>query len=136
MTPWQTLRRVTIPVASVIAFPTLVNHFIGMLKASSLAFVVSLVEITAYAKILGGRDYRFFEAFLATAIVYWALTVLIEQVARVVERRMQRPPVGRARQGRGSSPAPEPVLPERARAERIELNASNPRHLTRGAVTA
>lgn len=93
MTPWQTLRRITIPVASVVAFPTLVNHFIGMLKASSLAFVVSVVEITAYAKILGGRDYRFFEAYLATAIIYWALTVIIEQIARVVERQMQRPRV-------------------------------------------
>lgn len=92
MTPWQTLRRVTIPVASVIAFPTLVNHFIGMLKQSSLAFVVSLVEVTAYAKIIGGRDYKFFEAFLATAIIYWALTVLIEQIARVVERKLQVPP--------------------------------------------
>lgn len=91
MTAWQTLRRVTIPVASVIAFPTLVNHFIGMLKQSSLAFVVSLVEVTAYAKIIGGRDYRFFEAFLATAIIYWGLTVLVEQIARVVERRMKRP---------------------------------------------
>lgn len=98
MTPWQTLRRITIPVASVIAFPTLVNHFIGMLKQSSLAFVVSLVEVTAYAKIIGGRDYRFFEAFLATAIIYWGLTVLVEQIARVIERRLQRPPVG-ARRG-------------------------------------
>ncbi|QIM17828.1 amino acid ABC transporter permease [Leucobacter coleopterorum] len=98
MTPWQTLRRVTIPNAAVVAFPTLVNHFIGMLKQSSLAFVVSVIEITAYAKILGGRDYRFFEAYLATAIVYWALTVVIEQVARVVERKMQKPPLsGRSR---------------------------------------
>lgn len=98
MTPWQTLRRVTIPNAAVVAFPTLVNHFIGMLKQSSLAFVVSVIEITAYAKILGGRDYRFFEAYLATAVVYWALTVVIEQVARVVERKMQKPPLsGRSR---------------------------------------
>ncbi len=88
MTSWQVLRRITIPSAAVIAFPTLVNNFIGMLKASSLAFVVSVVEITAYAKILGGRDYRFFEAYLATAIIYWALTVAVEQVARIVERRM------------------------------------------------
>ncbi len=102
MTPWQTLRRITIPVASVIAFPTLVNHFIGMLKQSSLAFVVSLVEVTAYAKIIGGRDYRFFEAFLATAIIYWGLTVLVEQIARIVERRLQRrPPVGSRRGKRG-----------------------------------
>lgn len=91
MTPWQTLRRITIPNASVVAFPSLVNNFIGMLKQSSLAFVVSVVEITAYAKILGGRDYRYFEAYLATAILYWALTVLIEQISRYVERSMQRP---------------------------------------------
>ena len=133
MTPWQTLHRITIPVATVIAFPTLVSYFIGMLKASSLAFVVSLVEVTAYAKILGGRDYRFFEAFLATAIIYWAMTVLIEQLTRRVERRLQRPPAARPKQGRGSSPAPK--LPEAER-EQIELNASNPRHLTREVQTA
>lgn len=97
MTPWQVLRRITVPNASVIAFPTLVNNFIGMLKASSLAFVVSVVEITAYAKILGGRDYRFFEAYLATAILYWMLTVAIEQVARIIEQRMQL--TGRADRG-------------------------------------
>ncbi|MBK0421747.1 amino acid ABC transporter permease [Leucobacter sp. CSA2] len=108
MTPWQTLRRITIPVASVVAFPTLVNHFIGMLKQSSLAFVVSVVEITAFAKILGGRDYRYFEAYLATAIIYWALTVIVEQLARIIERQMQRPRVpGRSpRPGRGTRPDP------------------------------
>lgn len=101
MTPWQTLRRITIPNAAVVAFPTLVNHFIGMLKASSLAFVVSVVEITAAAKILGGRDYRFFEAYLATAIVYWALTVIVERIARLVERRLDLPAAGpRVRKGR------------------------------------
>lgn len=91
MTSWQTLRRVTVPVATVVAFPTLVNHFISMLKASSLAFVVSVVEITAFAKILGGRDYRFFEAYLATAIIYWAMTVLVEQVARLIENKLNLP---------------------------------------------
>lgn len=100
MTWWRTLMRITIPNASVVAFPTLVNNFIGMLKQTSLAFVVSVVEITAFAKILGGRDYRFFEAYLATAIIYWALTVVIEQVARVIEDRMQRPRVTRAPRGR------------------------------------
>lgn len=91
MSRWQVLRRVTIPNASVVAFPTLVSQFIGMLKASSLAFVVSVVEVTAFAKILGGRDYRYFEAYLATAIIYWVLTVVVEQIARIVEARMQRP---------------------------------------------
>ncbi|MFC6234026.1 amino acid ABC transporter permease, partial [Leucobacter soli] len=109
MTPLQTLRRITIPNASVVAFPTLVNNFIGMLKASSLAFVVSVIEITAYAKIVGGRDYRFFEAYLATAIIYWAMTVVIEQIARIVERRMQRPRPGRAVRPKGGEPVGDPA---------------------------
>ncbi len=103
MTSWQTLRRITVPSATVVAFPTLVSQFIGMLKQSSLAFVVSIVEITAYAKILGGRDYRFFEAYLATAIIYWALTVVIEQIARRTERSLQRP---RSRVRRRSAAVP------------------------------
>lgn len=127
MTPWQTLRRITIPVASVIAFPTLVNHFIGMLKQSSLAFVVSLVEVTAYAKIIGGRDYRFFEAFLATAIIYWALTVLVEQIARVIERRLQRPPVGARRGPRG--PVSSGSAPSQQPASGVEIEARVGSHL-------
>lgn len=107
MTPWQTLRRITLPVAAVIAFPTLVNYFIGMLKQSSLAFVVSVIEVTAYAKILGGRDYRFFEAYLATAIIYWALTVLVEQASRVLEQRMERPRPASPREAREAPEAQE-----------------------------
>ncbi|PII85873.1 hypothetical protein BMH32_14015 [Leucobacter sp. OLJS4] len=106
MTPWQTLSRITIPNASVVAFPTLVSQFIGMLKQSSLAFVVSVIEVTAYAKILGGRDYHYFEAYLATAIIYWGLTVVIEQGTRVVERRMQRP-IPRPKRGRGAAAGPD-----------------------------
>lgn len=93
MTRWQVLSRITIPNAAVVAFPTLVSQFIGMLKQSSLAFLVSVIEVTAFAKILGGRDYRFFEAYLATAVIYWALTIIVEQLARAVERSMRRPRV-------------------------------------------
>jgi len=114
MTAWRTLTRITIPSAAVVAFPTLVNNFIGMLKQSSLAFVVAVVEITAYAKILGGRDYRFFEAYLATAIIYWALTVIIEQFARLIEQRMQRPRLSRRafRARVGSTPVAETISQE------------------------
>ncbi|RRJ87480.1 amino acid ABC transporter permease [Gulosibacter macacae] len=111
MTPWQTLTRITIPNATVVAFPTLVNHFIGMLKQSSLAFVVSVIEITAFAKILGGRDYRYFEAYLATAIVYWAMTVIVEQITRRMEARLSLPTTGpRKRKGQvAAAPEPTPV---------------------------
>lgn len=98
MTAWQALRRITIPNATVVAFPSLVNQFIGMLKGSSLAFLVSVIEITAYAKILGGRDYRYFEAYLAIAIIYWALTVIVEQIARQVERKLQLPRIVQSRE--------------------------------------
>ena len=47
MTPFQTLRRVIIPEALIVALPTLGNSFISLIKGTSLAFVASVVEMTA-----------------------------------------------------------------------------------------
>ena len=60
MTTWQTLRRIVIPEALTVAFPSLINSFIGLIKGTSLAFTCAVVEMTAQAKILGGRDFRYF----------------------------------------------------------------------------
>lgn len=44
------------PEAFVVALPTLGNALIGLLKGTSLAFVCSVVEITAQGKILAGSN--------------------------------------------------------------------------------
>lgn len=91
MTYLQTLRRVILPEALTVAFPSLINSFIGLIKGTSLAFTCAVVEMTAEAKILGGRSYRYFEAYVSLAIIYWAITFILEQIAKRVEQRMEIP---------------------------------------------
>lgn len=90
MTSFQTLRRVIIPEALIVALPTLGNSFISLIKGTSLAFVASVVEMTAQGKILAGANYRYFEMYISLAIIYWLVTVVIEKVLAIVEKKVRR----------------------------------------------
>ncbi|MBM7642399.1 amino acid ABC transporter permease [Streptococcus loxodontisalivarius] len=89
MTSAQVYRRVIIPNAAVIAIPTLINSLIGLTKGTSLAFNAGIVEMYAQAQILGGSDYRYFERYISVAIVYWIISIVIENIGRFMERRME-----------------------------------------------
>ena len=93
MSSFQVLKRVLLPEAFVVALPTLGNALIGLLKGTSLAFVCSVVEITAQGKILAGSSYRYFEVYVSLAIIYWVLTIIIEQGIKFIEKRISIPDV-------------------------------------------
>jgi L-cystine transport system permease protein len=42
------------------------------------------------AKILGARGLRFFEVYMAVAMVYWAICFLIERLVALAEKRVRR----------------------------------------------
>ncbi|MGX7195847.1 amino acid ABC transporter permease [Enterococcus olivae] len=87
MTYFQVLKRVILPEAMIVAVPPLGNALIGLLKGTSLAFVAGVIEMTAQGRIISGGNFRFFEVYLALAIIYWGLTILIEQLLRILEQR-------------------------------------------------
>lgn len=88
MTYRQVLQRIIIPEAFIVALPNLGNSLIGLLKGTSLAFVCSVVEMTARGKILAGFNYRYFEVYLSLALIYWFLTIMIEQLIKYCEKRL------------------------------------------------
>lgn len=90
MTRWQGLRRIVLPQAFAIALPGLGNSLISLLKDSSLAFLVSVVELMGEAKIQGARGLQFFEVYLVAALVYWVVCIAIERGVAVLERRVRR----------------------------------------------
>ncbi|MDR0627668.1 MAG: amino acid ABC transporter permease [Bifidobacteriaceae bacterium] len=90
MTGWQTLRRVIIPEAAVVAIPNLGNGFINMLKNTSLVFVCGVVEMTAGARLIAGRSYRYFEMYVSLAIIYWILTLIASRLLVRWERSLRR----------------------------------------------
>lgn len=90
MTAIQTLRRIILPEALIVALPTLGNSFISLIKGTSLAFVASVIEMTAQGKILAGANYRYFEMFVALAIIYWLVTLVIEKILVFIEKKVRR----------------------------------------------
>lgn len=89
MTTLQTLRRIIVPEALVVALPSLGNSFIGMVKGTSLVFVTATVEITAGGRLMAARTFRYFEMYVSLAIIYWIITMAITVALNAWERRLR-----------------------------------------------
>ncbi len=91
MTYFQALRRIILPETLTVALPGIGNSFIGLIKGTSLAFTCAVVEMTAQGKIIGGRTYRYFEIYISLALIYWVVTIIVEQLIKLVERKTRIP---------------------------------------------
>lgn len=93
MTGIQRLFRIIIPEALDLAIPNLGNQFIGLIKGTSLAFSCAVIEMTAEAKILGSKNYRYFEAYVALAVLYWLITIGVEIIIKIIINLVHVPDV-------------------------------------------
>jgi len=85
------MRKVILPQAVPIIVPPTGNQFIAMLKDSSLVSVLGVWELMYLAKTLGQRDFRHMEMLLTAAMIYWALTIVLEVIqARIEEKYKQK----------------------------------------------
>ncbi|MDL2217178.1 amino acid ABC transporter permease [Christensenellaceae bacterium OttesenSCG-928-M15] len=87
MTTLQTLRRVIIPQALVVAVPSFGNALTSLLKGTSLAFIIAVVDVMGKAKILGGRNFHYFEAYTCAGLTYWILCIVIGFIIKRIEKR-------------------------------------------------
>jgi arginine/ornithine transport system permease protein len=69
------------------ALPQYSNEMIFMLHGSSLASVITLVDITGAARIINSRFFSPYEAYLTAAAFYMALTFLIVFLVKKLEGR-------------------------------------------------
>ena len=70
-------RRIILPSAFRRALPAYSNEIIFMLHGSSLASVITIIDITGAARIVNARYYSPYEAFLTAALLYMSLTFII-----------------------------------------------------------
>ncbi|GAM78535.1 amino acid ABC transporter [Vibrio ishigakensis] len=90
MTTRQAMQRIILPQATRVALPSLMNYFIDMIKSTSLAFTLGVAEIMARAQMEASSSFRFFEAFLAVALIYWGVVVILTRIQLVAENRLNR----------------------------------------------
>ncbi|PWV97308.1 L-cystine transport system permease protein [Paenibacillus cellulosilyticus] len=90
MTGYQAFTRIILPQALAIAVPVFSNLVIAMLKETSLAFTLGVMEMTGKAQSLGALSQHFLETYISLAIIYLIISLLLERVLLLAERRLQR----------------------------------------------
>jgi L-cystine transport system permease protein len=90
MSSLDTFRRVILPQALVIAVPNFANLVFTALKGTSLAYAVGVHEILFRVDALGKTLNHFFEAYIAAAIIYYCIYLVLAKVFSLSEKRITR----------------------------------------------
>ncbi|WP_257287594.1 amino acid ABC transporter permease [Endozoicomonas sp. SESOKO2] len=90
MTRAEGMRRVILPQAARVAFPGLMNNGIDLLKSTSLAFTLGVVEIMARAQMEAASSFHFFESYLTVALIYWGVVMICTWFQKWAEARLNR----------------------------------------------
>jgi len=99
MTKAQAIETVILPQALRRAIPGLSNEFIYLIKYSSLAYMITVVELSGAGKLVATKYFMYNESFLAVGIVYLALVTLTTYGVHLLEKRVAIPGMGQKSSG-------------------------------------
>ncbi len=87
----QTYRYVLLPMAFRIVIPPLTSESMNIIKNSSVAFAVSIAELTMFAMQAGEETSRNVEMYAAVTALYFVSAFAINRVMKVVEDKVRVP---------------------------------------------
>ena len=87
----QSYRHVLLPQAFRIVLPPLTSEFMNIIKNSSVALTIGLVELTARARSMQEFTFQVFEAFTAATIIYILVTLVVVFGMRWLEKKIAVP---------------------------------------------
>jgi glutamate/aspartate transport system permease protein len=91
LTAVQTYRHVILPQALRIILPPLTSEFMNVIKNSSVALTIGLLELTGRARAMQEFSFRVFEAFTAATVIYLLTNLVIVLLMRALERKVRVP---------------------------------------------
>lgn len=86
-TKWQTLWHVVLPQAFCLALPSLSNECVTLVKDSSLASIIGVVELSKEASILRSRTYDAFTILILVSCIYLTMTLMISYLLKKMEKK-------------------------------------------------
>jgi len=81
---------ITVPIAVRLSIPAYGNEMISLLKGTALVSMITMYDITGVARTIVSRTFAPYEIFISAAIVYLALTWVIQQGVKLAEARFGR----------------------------------------------
>jgi len=91
MTKWQALRTVILPQVVRISIPPAGNYYIMIIKDTSLAFTIGVIDMMARAKLEAAVSYKFLEAYLMVGIIYWMISIVLSFLQSKLEHAVEKP---------------------------------------------
>jgi L-cystine transport system permease protein len=89
LTPIQVYVRIIIPQAMVTAVPNICTTTTNLIKSTSLAFLMTVKDITAVAKVEAAYGYNYIEAYMDIWIIYIILCTIVELFFKILEKRLR-----------------------------------------------
>ncbi len=86
----QTMLYIIIPQVFKSVLPTLCNEFIVLLKETSVAGYVGIMDLTKAGELIRGRTFSAFMPIVAVAIIYLTLVIILTALVGRLERRLRR----------------------------------------------
>ena len=91
MTKMQAVRHIILPQALIRAIPGLSNEFIYLIKYSSLAYMLTVIELTGAGKMVATKYFEYTEVFVIVGIIYLILVTITTVGAMLIERKVAIP---------------------------------------------
>ena len=87
---WRGMFRVVLPQAIRNMIPSIVNQFIITLKDTSILSVIGFPELVNKAKNVVAITFKSFEVYFIIGLMYLIIILILQQVAKILERRLNR----------------------------------------------
>jgi glutamate/aspartate transport system permease protein len=91
LTETQAYRYVILPQALRIILPPLTSEFMNVIKNSSVALTIGLLELTGRARAMQEFSFRVFEAFTAATVIYLLTNLIVVVLMRALEKKVRVP---------------------------------------------
>jgi len=91
LTEAQAYRYVVLPQAFRIILPPLTSEFMNIIKNSSVALTIGLLELTGRARAMQEFSFRVFEAFATATVIYLLTNLIVVLLMRALEKKVRVP---------------------------------------------
>jgi ABC-type amino acid transport system permease subunit len=81
---------IVIPQVFKSVLPTLCNEFIVLIKETSIAGYVGIVDLTKAGERIRGVTFSAFMPLIAVALIYLVVVVILTQLVKILERRLRK----------------------------------------------
>lgn len=85
----QTMIYIIVPQMFKVVLPTLCNEFIVLLKETSVAGYVGVIDLTKAGNTIAGRTFSYFIPLITVAIIYLIVVMILTKLVAILERRLR-----------------------------------------------